>query len=153
MLQTVGKKSKTPSNQETPLNINETMSQKETKTLHLKIRTQVLEVMIARTPEQQKRGLCCRNALPENQGMLFIYDQPRADNKFWMKDTLIPLDMFWLDSDKKIIYIEKSVQPQPGVSDAELKTYGPELASQYVLETNAGFANKHNIQIGDQVEF
>jgi uncharacterized membrane protein (UPF0127 family) len=65
-----------------------------------------------------------------------------------MKDTRIPLDMYWINSEKKIIHIEHSVQP-----DSYPKSYGPKEPSQYVLETNAGFAKANNIQVGDVVQF
>lgn len=104
-------------------------------------------VEIASTSEQKTRGLCCRDSLPKNSGMLFVYDKP-GNHRFWMKDTRIPLDMFWISSEKKIVHIEKSVKPE-----TYPKTFGTNKPAQYILETNAGFAKTHNIKVGDSVTF
>ncbi len=106
-----------------------------------------LVVEIATTSQEKTQGLCCRDSLPQNHGMLFVYEKP-GTHQFWMKDTRIPLDMYWIDASKKIIHIEHSVQPE-----TYPQTFGPEALSQYILETNAGFARAHNIRVGDMVEF
>ena len=79
--------------------------------------------------------------------MLFVYNKP-GDYRFWMKDTKIPLDMFWINSDKQIVHIEKDVQPS-----SYPESFGSEEPAQYVLETNAGFAKKYQIQNRDIVAF
>lgn len=107
----------------------------------------VVSVEIAKTSQEKQQGLCCRDSLPENQGMLFVYEKP-GDYRFWMKDTRIPLDMYWISSEKKIVHIEESVQPS-----SFPKQFESGFRAQFVLETNAGFAKKHNIQVGDTVEF
>ena len=122
-----------------------TKSQNDIKTLT--IHDTKLNIEIATSSQEKQRGLCCRESLPSNQAMLFVYDSP-GNHRFWMKDTKIPLDMYFINSNKKIIYIERSVQPS-----SYPKTFGPESESQYVLETNAGFAKKHNINTGDIVNF
>ncbi len=104
-------------------------------------------VDIAKTQLQQQKGLCCREKLDANRGMLFVYDTP-GEYKFWMKDTLIPLDMYWINAEKKIIYIEKNVQPE-----SYPVSFGPNKPAQYVLETNAGYADKRGIKVGDFVTF
>lgn len=106
-----------------------------------------ISVEIATTSQQQARGLCCRTTLKDGHGMLFMYSQPGV-HRFWMKDTLIPLDMYWIDKSNKIIHIEHNVQPS-----SYPKTFGPEADSLYVLETNAGFAEARNIRVGDIAEF
>ena len=107
----------------------------------------VIAVEIAKSSQEKQKGLCCRDSLPENQGMLFVYDMP-GNYRFWMKDTRIPLDMYWISSEQKIVHIEENVQPE-----SYKKSFGTDVPSQYVLETNAGFAKKHNIRVGDTVEF
>lgn len=119
--------------------------QNDTRTIRVKDAT--LAVELAQTLDEKSKGLCCRDSLAENSGMLFIYDRP-SKRKFWMKDTRIPLDMFWLSSEKKIIHIEENVQPQ-----SFPKRFGPAAPAQYVLETNAGFAKSHSIKVGDKVSF
>lgn len=106
-----------------------------------------INVEFAISSQEKEKGLCCRDNLAQNSGMLFVYDQP-GKYRFWMKDTRIPLDMYWIDSSKKIIHIEHNVQP-----DSYPQNFGPDEWSQYILETNAGFAKRHNIQVGDSVNF
>lgn len=79
--------------------------------------------------------------------MLFVYDEP-GDYRFWMKDTKIPLDMFWIDSNKQIVHIERDVQPS-----SYPKSFGSTKPAKYVLETNAGFADKYKIKNRDNVAF
>ena len=113
----------------------------------LKIKDTEIKIEVANSDEERRLGLCCRDSLAKDSGMLFIYDQP-GDYHFWMKDTRIPLDMYWISNDKKIIHIERNVQPSTFP-----KTFGTDTPAQYVLETNAGFADKHSIDIGDRVSF
>lgn len=104
-------------------------------------------VEIADTQLEQQKGLCCREKLDANRGMLFVYEKP-GEYKFWMKDTKISLDMYWINTEKKIIHIEKNVQPE-----SYPKSFGPDKRSNYVLETNAGYADKNQIKVGDLVKF
>lgn len=106
-----------------------------------------INVEIAKTSQERSKGLCCRDSLPEDQGMLFVFDTP-GNYGFWMKDTRIPLDMYWINQEKKIVHIEHSASP-----DSYPKSFRSPEPAQYVLETNAGFAKKHAINIGDTVEF
>lgn len=117
------------------------------KLAELTINDTTVAVEFAKTSQEQSRGLCCRDSLPENQGMLFVYDSP-GNYGFWMKDTRIPLDMYWISSEKRIVHIEHSVQP-----DSYPKSYRSPEPAQYILETNAGFAKQYNIQVGDIVQF
>lgn len=106
-----------------------------------------LYIDIAKTVQEKQAGLCCRDFLPENKGMLFVYNKSDI-HQFWMKDTRIPLDMYWISSDKKIIYIQPDVQP-----NTYPKRFGPHTPARYILETNAGYASRHNISVGDSVQF
>ena len=117
------------------------------KTSNLIVGTNKLTVETAKTSEQMQRGLCCRDSLAQHAGMLFVYEKP-GDYRFWMKDTKIALDMYWINSQKKIVYIEHNVQPS-----SYPKTFGTEIPAQYILETNAGYAKSRNIKIGDAVNF
>ncbi len=113
----------------------------------VRIAGQVLEVTIADTPEMQMMGLSGTAGLAEDEGMLFIFDQPDA-YKFWMKDMLFPIDMIWLDSDKRVIHIKENAVPE-----SYPESYGPKEDVLYVLETAAGFTHKYNLKIGDRAEF
>ncbi len=111
--------------------------------------SQCVEVELAVTNEQLRQGLQHRKSLGKNNGMLFVFERPvKAD--FWMKHTLIPLDMIWMDTDKKVIYIQKNAQPC--VQDV-CPTYGPDQDALFVLEVNAGYTDQHQILIGDIASF
>jgi uncharacterized membrane protein (UPF0127 family) len=122
---------------------------KNTSFLPVKIGNKVVSAEIADTMTKQMRGLMGRKSLPQNQGMLFVFDEP-AVRKFWMFNTSIPLDMIWMDSNKKIIYIEADVQPCPILN---CTSYGPNKPAQYVLEVNANYTTKNNISVGDTIAF
>lgn len=104
-------------------------------------------IEIADTPEERQLGLMNRQELPESSGMLFIFQQP-GQYKFWMKNTLIPLDMIWINDQNKIIDIK---QATPCTTDP-CPTYGPSEFSSYVLELNSGISQKYKINIGDTVK-
>ncbi len=97
--------------------------------------------------EEFARGLMFRKHLPWNAGMLFAFDdeEPRG---FWMKNTLIPLDMIFIDSSSKIIDIKENVPP---CKQEECPTYPSKEPAQYVLEVNAGFVQENGVKIGDRL--
>ena len=68
------------------------------------------QVELARTESERDQGLMYRKELDKNKGMLFIFDK-EGIYPFWMKNTLIPLDMIWIDSNNKIVFIAQNVQP------------------------------------------
>ena len=80
------------------------------------------QVEIADTDEKRERGLMFREELCSDCGMLFVYDE-EVKSKFWMKNTLIPLDIIWLDSDLKVVHVANAV---PCVTE-ECELYGPDL--------------------------
>ena len=97
--------------------------------------------------EESMRGLMFRKHLPGNAGMLFAYydEKPRT---FWMKNTLIPLDMIFVDGSSKIIEIKENVPP---CAQDECPTYPSKEPAQYVLEANAGFVQEKGIKVGDRL--
>jgi YVTN family beta-propeller protein len=97
--------------------------------------------------EESMRGLMFRKHLPGNAGMLFAYydEKPRT---FWMKNTLIPLDMIFVDSNSKIIEIKENVPP---CAQDECPTYPSKEPAQYVLEVNAGFVQEKGVKVGDRL--
>ena len=106
----------------------------------------VLEV--ADSPGERQRGLSEREYMPEHNGMLFIFDTP-GKQCFWMKDTLIVLDMIWLDDSKTVTKIEPSVQPS-----SYPDTFCSDKSSdRYVIELNAGYTEKLGIKVGDILTF
>ena len=106
----------------------------------------VVEVELARTAEQHMRGLMYRKELGENKGMLFI--MPYAENqKFWMKNTFIPLDMIFIGNDLKVVGVVENAAPE------SISIYEVGRPSRYVLEVNAGFCARNKVKAGDGVKF
>lgn len=111
--------------------------------------THCYAVELAMTPETMMRGLQNRTTMPVDHGMLFVF--PNSDkHSFWMKETLIPLDMIWLDYAKRVVYIAPNVKPC--VSDP-CPTYTPTQSSMYVLELNAEQAKTIGLSVGDTATF
>lgn len=101
-------------------------------------------VEIADTPERRSLGLMYRKELAEGAGMLFVFE--RAEHlTFWMKNTVLPLDMLFIGDDRRILGIVKDAVP--------FTTTPREVAgeSRYVLEVNAGFSDRHGVRAGDAV--
>ena len=103
-----------------------------------------IDIEIANNDETRARGLMYRSNMKENQGMLFIFPQERYQS-FWMKDTVIPLDMIFVNANREIVTIHKNTTPY------SLKSYPSDKPAKYVIEVNAGFTDKYNIQIGDKI--
>jgi uncharacterized membrane protein (UPF0127 family) len=123
--------------------------------LHAKVVVNGFDVMadIALTSEQQTKGLDVKNNLTENQGMLFVFQQPYRYG-FWMIGMKFPIDIIWLDSNGVVTHIEHSLKPcPPASSNLACPVYFPEKDSQYVLETVAGFSVKHNVRLGTHMSF
>jgi len=108
-----------------------------------------LQVEVARTEEKRALGLMFRTALPEDRGMLFIFEQAGL-HRFWMKNTLIPLDMVWMDERKRIIHIEYQVPP---CKLDPCAVYGPSADSLYVLEVISGVASREKLRPGQTLTF
>lgn len=103
-------------------------------------------VEVAATPAQQSLGLMYRKELGANAGMLFVFEST-VEHPFWMKNTVLPLDMIFLGEDRKIVGIVKDTVPFTTTS----RTVG--VPSRYVLEVNAGFSDEHGVKTGDQATF
>lgn len=103
----------------------------------------VFNVEFAQTPFQLEQGLMFRKSLPKKSGMLFVFPESKIQY-FWMKNTLIPLDMIFMDSNKKIVGILHYLKPKT------LKLRSIYKPSKYVLEINAGEAKKFNLKKGEQ---
>jgi uncharacterized protein len=99
----------------------------------------------ATTPAEQEQGLSDLERLPQNEGMLFVGDD-QMKRCFWMKDMRFAIDIIWVASDKRITHIEESVKPS---------TYPDSYCAtgQYVIELNAGEADKNSLRTGQQLSF
>ena len=98
------------------------------------------KVQEARTEEEKEKGLQGVTELPEDEGMLFYFDPPE-DVSMWMKDTLIPLDIVFINDDEEVVYVGE------GVPNSTSQITVPDIA--YVLEVNSG----SGIQEGDELDF
>jgi uncharacterized protein len=101
------------------------------------------------TSELMVKGLAVKNQLKESEAMLFVFEES-AQHSFWMKDMKFPIDIMWLDSDGKVVHIEQNLQPC--VSVLTCTSYSPDIDSQYVLETVAGFSQRHNTSVGTNID-
>lgn len=115
-------------------------------TLVAEIGSQKFTLEIADTPDKQARGLMFRKELPKSNGMIFINEADRI-NSMWMKNTYIPLDMIFLDKDKKVIGILENIPPMT----LDQRTIGK--PSKYVIELNAGAVKEIGLKVGDSVKF
>ncbi|MCD6109620.1 DUF192 domain-containing protein [bacterium] len=107
------------------------------------------KVEVADTKEERMKGLMNRENLDENRGMIFIYDK-EVKPAFWMKNTLIPLDMVFMDKDFKVVDYFVDVQP----CKVDLCThYIPSNNAQYIVELNAGQIEKIGLTRGDIAEY
>lgn len=112
------------------------------------VKDSCVQVEIADTDAKREAGLMYRESLPENKGMLFIFDY-EAPHGFWMKNTYFPLDIIWIDKDKRIVDIKANASLCKEICE----NFFPRDKALYVLEVNAGFAERHKIKIGDKVSF
>ncbi len=108
-----------------------------------------ISLELALTPEEIGQGLMYRPHLAEESGMLFLFRQERVPS-FWMKDTMIPLDLLFLDGQGVILEISENAQP---CAVEPCPQYIPANAAWAVLEVNAGFAARHRLAAGDTLTF
>ncbi len=102
---------------------------------------------IADEPEEWSRGLSFRPSLAEGSGMLFVFDDERF-RQFWMKDTLIPLDVIFINGELVVVHIVEGAVP----CEADpCPLYGSGGPVRYALEVNADFVQVHGIRVGAEV--
>ncbi len=104
---------------------------------------------VADTSSERREGLMNRTKLEKNHGMLFKYES-EGNRWFWMKNTYIPLDIIFLDSNYTVLNIEQA-DPEPNTPEDELASYRSEEPAQYVVELNQDFAENHSISKGDRL--
>lgn len=107
---------------------------------------QKLDIEFARDEYERETGLMHREQMEANQGMLFIFEE-EAQRGFFMKNTLIPLDLIYIDSKQKIVSFAENAQP------LDETTLPSQVPAQYVLEINAGLSEEWGLDIGDSVSW
>jgi len=106
----------------------------------------VVLVEIARTGPEQARGLMFRRELPSDRGMLFVF-QETSDRTFWMRNTLIPLDIIYLGDDRRVVGVVANAEPRTET----LRSVGK--PSRYVVEVAGGEAAAHGVGAGTRAVF
>lgn len=116
------------------------------------INNKTFNLLVVKTTEEKSRGLSGRKNLDANTGMLFIFDE-KAKYTFWMRDMEFPIDIIYIDNNKVVDIAANAEPPKEGQSIMELEKFTPDEEANYVLEINAGLAQKNNIKEGDTIEF
>jgi uncharacterized membrane protein (UPF0127 family) len=127
-------------------NINDTLVETRQGKVRVAIRNVILWTEIADQPGNRERGLMFRKTMPQDEGMLFIFEYPQMQS-FWMKNTYIPLDIAFISEKGVIINI---LTMEPLNEGPRYRSLAPAL---YVIETNAGWFERNGIKPGDKVRF
>lgn len=121
---------------------NTTNAGKEPSCTGLTLKEQCFKVDTADTEVQRQKGLSFRDSLPQDRAMLFTFEMP-SRQCMWMRDMKFPIDIMWLDEQKKVLKIENNVTTQ---------TYPATFCAddtKYVVEINAGLARSIGLSVGD----
>lgn len=109
-------------------------------------------IELAKTNAEREKGLMFVDKLDNDSGMFFIFDKEDI-YPFWMKNTLIPLDIIWINDspagENKIVFIAENVQPCKTLICSSIV---PTAKARYVLEINAGKASENGLKVGDDVK-
>ncbi len=111
--------------------------------------TYAVRVEIAADDPTRQQGLMYRDRLPADRGMIFFFPQ-NGNYPFWMKNTLIPLDIIWIDDLKRIVHVAHKVQP---CKADPCPSVPPGGEARFVLEVAAGVAASHGLANGQTLHF
>jgi len=106
-------------------------------------------VEVAQDNQSRAMGLMFRESMDDDAGMLFIFPQPQP-LAFWMKNTLIPLDILYFDQNRQLINISERTPPCKNTT-TRCPNYPSEKPAKYVLEINAGLSEKYGFKAGDEL--
>jgi uncharacterized membrane protein (UPF0127 family) len=107
-----------------------------------------VSIEIVYSAEERQLGLSDRPSIGDDEGMLFVFDEAALNNCFWMKDMQFPIDMVWLDEDKKVITVIESVDPS-----TYPESFCPESLAKYGLELQSAQAKVLGIEPGEKLRF
>jgi uncharacterized protein len=113
------------------------------------INGQTFKADVADTGELQEKGLSGKKSLPEDRGMLFVFNAPDY-HSFWMKEMQFPIDIIFINDDK-VVTVYENVEP-PDSENSPLPLYKPTIPADKVLEINGGLSKQYNIKNGDTVQ-
>jgi uncharacterized membrane protein (UPF0127 family) len=109
----------------------------------------VLQVELMASDAERAMGVMYRSSLPQDRGLLFVFG--RSDfHSFWMKNCRFPIDMVWLDEEKRVVHLAEAVPP---CRSDPCPVYEPLRRARYVLEMNAGQARREKAVVGASVSF
>jgi uncharacterized membrane protein (UPF0127 family) len=108
-----------------------------------------VKVEVAADDPMREQGLMYRDHLAEDRGMIFMFPRD-SEYSFWMKNTLIPLDMVWIDAGKRVMHVKAGVPP---CQADPCPSYPPGVQARYVLELAKGVAAKHGVVSGSTLRF
>jgi len=118
-------------------------------TINLNIKNEKFNLEVAQTLTQKSRGLSNRSSLCSNCGMIFVY-QKEGTYPFWMKDTLIPLDIIWISS-RGVVTDIVTANPQPNTPITKLTLYQNTKPAQYIIELNANRSQEIGLKVDQQI--
>ena len=98
------------------------------------------------------KGMMFRESMPANRGMLFVHPEENIFH-YWMYQTKIPLDIIWMDHDRRIVEMSLDTPPCKATTAKDCTNYGGNYKSKYALEINAGIAKKNGLKTGDTLDF
>ena len=104
-------------------------------------------IELAVTSEERSNGLMFRENLDFKKGMLFIFER-EGKYSFWMKNTLIPLDIIWINKNKEVVFISENIQP---CKENPCPIIEPTKNAKYVLEINGGISKKIDLAVGNKI--
>lgn len=117
---------------------------------YVEIAGQRVHFVLADSPDEQMMGLSGYSALEQNQGMLFVFDEPHFPS-FWMKDMKFDIDIIWINGDT-VMDITHDAEHLGGTDSSHAVTYTPRMPVNLVLEVSAGWAREHGLEPGQTVE-
>jgi uncharacterized membrane protein (UPF0127 family) len=105
---------------------------------------------VARTPQEQARGLMYRQSLARDRCMIFLYDQD-GEHRIWMKNCLIALDVVWVKADGTVVEVRENAPPCSPLLGDDCPTYGGTVPARHFVEFPAGTVRRLGLKVGDRL--
>jgi uncharacterized membrane protein (UPF0127 family) len=112
----------------------------------------VIRVEVMMRPQDIMRGMMFRDAFPPDRGMLFVHNRP-SRYSYWMYNVKVPLDIIWMDKDKRIVEISENSPPCQEAQPVKCPQFGGKADSRFVLELNAGAVKQFGLAVGQNLTF
>lgn len=112
----------------------------------------VLQTEVMVKDQDRAMGLMFRPSLPLDHGMLFLFEQPDFHG-IWMKNCKFPIDILWLDEERKVVHVAEGVPPCTAKEDKNCPVYSPLRRASYVVELNSGQARREKVIVGSTIKF